>query len=78
MNCRLTRRSFARIYILLIFASANGNCQRYNLIHDVERTQSFSQKLESGGAGNDLDELSRDDGLPGPVVSQRELVNHLA
>ena len=34
--------------------------------------------LERGGAGDDLDELSGDDGLPRPVVRQLELLDHLA
>ena len=37
-----------------------------------------ASSLESGGTGDDLDELSGDDGLPGPVVGERQLLNHLA
>ena len=37
-----------------------------------------ASSLESGGTGDDLDELSGDDGLPGPVVGEGELLNHLA
>ena len=33
--------------------------------------------LQRGGTRDDLDELSSDDGLSGPVVCQRQLVNHL-
>lgn len=33
--------------------------------------------LQSGGSGDDLDELLGDDGLSGAVEGQGELVNHL-
>ena len=34
--------------------------------------------LQRGGARDDLDELASDDGLSGPVVRERQLLNHLS
>ena len=34
--------------------------------------------LERGGAGNDLDQLASDDGLPSPVEGDPQFVDHLS
>ena len=50
--------------------------QKHRNIHTLGDLRVGS--LEGSSSRNDLDQLASDDGLPGPVEGDRQLVDHLA